>query len=228
MRPLAWELCQQWMSLQDFDGAVRWIVVDDGEEPSQIPNIKDWETVVVRRTPYWEPGSNTQGLNLAAGLKAALEYPLLIIEDDDYYPPNWLSTCVTWLKQADLVGEGMARYYNMERQIYRQLQNTKHASLCATAMNPCVFSYFLKAINTGKMFIDIRLWNNNNLSKKVSLQSTVIGIKGMPGRAGIGSGHSKDFRGSHDLRLETLNSWVGEDAANIYASYINKGIFSNV
>lgn len=40
----------------------------------------------------------------------------------------------------------------------------------------------------------------------------VVGIKGLPGRGGIGMGHRDNFRGTDDPCGALLREWIGEDA----------------
>ena len=103
------------MAAQDYPGAVRWIVVDDGPVPQAIEFARpEWELEVVRPEPLWQPGENTQARNLQAGLDQVPDgAPLLIIEDDDHYAPSWLRMADNALGRAELVGETRARYYNV-------------------------------------------------------------------------------------------------------------------
>ena len=54
--------------------------------------------------------------------------------------------------------------------------------------------------------IDLTLWRS--LPGRLYSTRHVVGIKGMPGRGGIGCGHHDDFGGNVSLR-----DWIGEDAA---------------
>ena len=125
-RPAAWALCERWMARQDYAGPIRWIIVDDGPEPQPVTfQRKGWQLVLVRPSPHWAPGQNTQARNLLKGLAAVgPDERLVIIEDDDWYAPDWLTTVAAELEHAELVGEHRARYYNVEQRRGRQLANT--------------------------------------------------------------------------------------------------------
>ncbi len=114
-RPEAFAICQKLMLAQHYDGPVRWVIVDDGEVPTPITFQREgWDLIVVRPSPYWKPGDNTQARNMRAGLAfVAMDARLAIIEDDDFYAPTWLSRIDHELMFADLVGERRARYYNL-------------------------------------------------------------------------------------------------------------------
>lgn len=114
-RPHAFGICQRLMAAQDYEGDVRWIVVDDGEQASPITFERDgWTVEVVRPEPFWQVGQNTQARNMLAGLALiSSDDRLVVIEDDDHYKPDWLSVADAALSRAELVGEYLARYYNV-------------------------------------------------------------------------------------------------------------------
>jgi hypothetical protein len=212
-RPEAFALCERWMAAQTYDGPVTWIIVDDGPEPTPVhPSPLGWLQVVVRPAPFWRPGDNTQARNLLKGLDAVdPKHPLVIIEDDDHYRADWLETVVRELAKAELVGECRARYYNIAQRKGRQLRNEGHASLCSTAMRGGALATFRLACQRAPKFIDLELWRRHR-SRHLFVGYRVVGIKGLPGRGGIGMGHRDDFRGEYDPDGALLRQWVGDDA----------------
>lgn len=211
-RPEAWAICEKYMAKQDYKGSVKWIIVDDGEIQQPITFQKEnWELIVVRPEPFWKQGQNTQGRNLLAGLEFVSEKDsLVIIEDDDRYSSDWLTIVEEKLKKAELVGECLARYYNIQLKIGRQLQNQLHASLCSTAMRGSAIKTFAEVCKTNEKFIDIKLWAGVK-QKMLFTGNRVVGIKGLPGRGGIGMGHDRNFSGNKDTSLDLLRSWIGSD-----------------
>ncbi|UXL30896.1 glycosyltransferase family A protein [Stenotrophomonas maltophilia] len=212
-RPAAWALCERWMARQDYAGPVRWIIVDDGPEPQPVTFRRDgWQLVLVRSSPHWAPGQNTQARNLLKGLAAVDPADsLVIIEDDDWYAADWLTTVAVELEHAELVGEHRARYYNVEQRRGRQLANTGHASLCSTAMRGSALRDFADACRSRPKFIDLELWRRPR-DRRLFGGHRVVGIKGLPGRGGIGMGHDPDFKGEADAGGALLRDWIGEDA----------------
>ena len=200
------------MMRQTYSGPVHWIVVDDGPEPQPVTFQRDgWTLEVVRPQPYWQPGQNTQARNLLAGLRRVpADARLVAIEDDDRYAPDWLETVDRELDKAELVGEYRARYYNVATMRARQLNNTQHASLCSSAMRGAAIDTFRWACQTHAKFIDLELWRKHR-SRHLFGGHRVVGIKGMPGRGGIGMGHARDFAGTHDPDGAILREWVGDD-----------------
>lgn len=212
-RPEAFAHCQRWAAAQDYQDAVRWIIVDDGPDPQVVGKMPpNWSVIVIRPAPFWRQGENTQGRNILKGLEAVnREDPLVIMEDDDYYAPSWLSHVLGHLKHAPLVGEKRSRYYNIKTRVGRELPNEFHASLCACAMVESGIDAFRKAAETKAKFIDMHLWRAN-VRKRLFAGHKVVGIKGLPGRGGIGIGHRDSFAGRRDPGGELLRSWIGSDA----------------
>lgn len=212
-RPAAFALLEKMMLAQTYAGPVRWIIVDDVHPAQPIAFEREgWELEVIYPDPLWKPGDNTQARNLLAGLAVVpADAKLVVVEDDDFYSPDWLETVDKWLEQAELVGECEARYYNVATKQGRQLHNRNHASLCSTAMRGNAIKTFRAICKTALKFIDIELWRQTR-SRMLFTGSRVTGIKGMPGRGGIGMGHKRDFRGQHDPDGKLLRSWIGANA----------------
>ena len=185
-RPEAFSNCVKWMKAQTYQGAVRWVIVDDGPEPEQVPCIDGWEIVIVRPTPLWS-GKNTQARNMLAGLKHCTDM-VAVIEDDDQYAPWWVERCVEWLQHDDLVGECGAIYRNLRSGNERKMNNKHHASLCQTAVKGEAVEALRQACRSAG-HIDMALWRSRK-GKLYPYQGGVLGLKGYPGRRGIGSGHS--------------------------------------
>jgi hypothetical protein len=212
-RPQAWAICERLMQRQTYAGPVRWVIVDDGETAQPITFAREgWTLEVLRPQPFWRVGQNTQARNLAAGLAAiGADARVLVLEDDDWYAPDWLAHADAQLDRAELVGEGRARYYNVSSRIGRQLSNGAHASLCSTALRGWALNVLRDVVRTQPKFIDLNLWKRHGRGI-VFDGHRVVGIKGLPGRGGIGMGHHADFRGTADPHGALLRSWVGDDA----------------
>lgn len=218
-RPKAWAICEKLMAAQTYTGQVRWVIVDDGEQEQPI-NFKPingiWHLEIYRPEPFWTEGKNTQARNLLTGLAVINSNEnLVIIEDDDFYAPDWLETVEEKLKKAELVGETRARYYNVQTKTGREMINQSHASLCATAMRGQAIDTFRSVCRPGIEFIDHILWQAHS-NRHLFEGHRVVGIKGLPGRRGIGMGHDKKFSGTRDNGGKLLIEWVGQDAASLY------------
>ena len=222
-RPEAFALCERWMAAQTFRGPVRWVIVDDGAEPQIVSLSRDgWFVEVHRRRPYWSPGENTQGANLRHALEQIdASERVVIIEDDDWYAPGWLEVVDAQLRLFELVGEISAHYYHVVSRRYRDMGNVKHASLCSTAMRGAALALFRAIVSRQETFYDILLYQKFTAHRLFDGRS-VIGMKGLPGRAGIGSGHDRGFVGDVDASGEILRMWVGDKAAEAYAALRDK------
>lgn len=215
-RPAAWAICERLMARQDYAGTVRWVIVDDGPEPQPVTFQRaGWHLLVIRPNPVWQRGQNTQARNLLAGLAAiGAGDRVVVIEDDDWVAPDWLTHVAGQLDRAELVGERRSRYYNIATRRGREMGNTAHASLCATALRGRALDTFRQVLRTKRTGIDMHLWRRHP-SRHLFDGHRVVGIKGLPGRGGVGVGHRSDF-GTPDPTGALLREWIGEDA-RLYA-----------
>ena len=199
-----------YMARQNYKGPVVWHVTDDGVAPSQVDFSREgYDLRLYRLAPM---AGNSQARNLSYLLgKIDPAFPVVCFEDDDRYSADWLTTVERALENAELVGEYRARYYNIPQRRARQLTNTQHASLCSTAMRGAAIGTFRWACERHAKFIDLELWRKHR-SRYLFGGNRVCGIKGLPGRGGIGMGHSKDFAGTHDPDGRILREWIGDDA----------------
>lgn len=209
-RPESFELCKRWMRNQTYRGAVRWLIVDDGRLAQRYSDTPaGWDIWVIRRAPYWEPGQNTQALNILAGLEHVdADARLVVVEDDDYYHPHYLAAVDGWLETADLVGESHTLYVNLANATAHRNKNHAHASLCATAIKGAAIDRFREMAAGNHKFVDMKLWGGFTGSKRLHASDHVVGIKGLPGRAGIGAGH----RMIGALGIDQLRQYLGDDA----------------
>lgn len=210
-RPAAFEFCQRMMARQTYEGAVRWIIVDDGREPSPLWFTRaGWDVEIIRPSPLWAPGENTQGRNLLAALERVGGGDVLtIVEDDDYYAPGWLQWIADHASAAELIGEAEAVYYNVRARTWRAIGNDAHASLRCSAMRDGAIETFRSVLATPYRYYDLRLWRRH-ADSKVFPRRLTVGIKGMPGRPGIALGH--DGKGRFDQDGAKLRELIGDDA----------------
>src|SRR5690606_8933960 len=101
---------------------------------------------------------NTQSRNLLVGLAHCCSTDrVVVIEDDDHYAPDWLTHVAGELERAQLVGERRSRYYNLATRQGREMGNTAHASLCATAVRGAAVDALRRSCRAGRG-IDMHLW----------------------------------------------------------------------
>lgn len=209
-RPEAFSLCERWMSRQSYARPVQWIIADDGREPAKCTLGQ----TVLRLEPM---AGNSFCRNLRAVLDAGIiaGEKIAFIEDDDFYGRDWLDTVADTLDDAGVCGEGFATYYHVGRRALWQHDNAKHASLCATAIGAELLPALRSIAGGESPFIDVALWR---LPVTRCLwpprgRPGVVGIKGMPGRLGIGAGHDPTCDGyKPDPELYGLSKLIGPEA----------------
>lgn len=219
-RPEAFRNAEHWMSRQDFDGDVVWVVVDDGEVPVQ-PSMGQ---VHLRRKNLPDPSSarGTLVLNLLHAipeLPAAMD--VIVIEDDDWYSPGYVRAMVGMLRDSDLVGYGLSRYYNLRWGWGMDCNNRGHASLCSTGFSAALLPWFRDVVDWCRrrrdQFVDLEMWRRRvGIRSNLILDPTMtVGIKGYPGSPNIGIGKAFSA-GAKDPEGRLLTEWIGaEDAAHL-------------
>lgn len=226
-RPECFKLCEDYMRRQtELAHAIQWLVVDDAVPPAAITMGQEY----IRGPKIWQPGYNTQRLNLDAAISKVRGDYVFVIEDDDWYAPNYLESMIALLQTYDVVGEAEATYYHIKHGCYKEMLNYKHASLCSTGFKRSVLPLFEEAVNSGEIYIDITFWDliRGRHVKHALLCGTtpnVVGLKGLPGRAGIGVGHKPEGFVSDTANHSKLQQLIGEDY-KLYADYLPKGATS--
>jgi hypothetical protein len=223
-RPVAFYLCKKWM-MNQIVKPQEWIIVDDGKVPMEnIPKVSFVK--YIRREPKQGDPKHTMIINLQEAVKHVTANNIFIMEDDEYYAPAYIQEMVKKLAGYEVVGIGRSKYYYLPKNTYHQHANMGHASLAQTAFRKSFLKEFTNILN-GDSFLDIRIWSLINPGK-VSLNETglqeyitpnkrgyifndganslYVGMKGMPGRFGIGSGHKGI--GQKDINLTILKKWV--------------------
>lgn len=226
-RPRAITLCRRWVrrmiarAVEHNPGlSVEWLIADGGQHPvrdhlavSLTPGLERFDVVYHRAHPHACPKRNFR-FNLIGGLQDARGDVVLFIEDDDWYHAEYLCAQLRWLENVELAGEGRAKYYNLQSRRYRVNGNARHASLCQTAIRRAVVPRLVEQIRRDRSaFVDMHLWRHNPPPLHLTPHSQLcVGIKGLPGKAGIGIGHRlQDDAVDHDGSV--LRRWLGEDAA---------------
>ena len=237
-RPEAFKLCEKYIARQTFRD-FEWIVLDDSKNPMvctqgqthiHTPETRAQGSLVCKmrnilqdknaRGIYRDPGDLIRGDTV------------VMIEDDDWYAPNYLEKVVERIGDADLYGEGRAMYYNVMLRRWYPRANLDHCSLCATSFKRTVLPELYKQLWTIDPYIDMRMWfkADQNLRRKVwdptESGRTYVGIKGMPGRKGYSPAHhprhTEVLNATLDPNLEELHRLIGDDA-DAYAPFYIPG-----
>lgn len=219
-RPECFKLCAKFLAEQTYPGPIQWIVIDDCSPSTPKPAISpriQYEYYVGPK--QWRTGLNTQRLNLDYAFHKIRGKYVFFWEDDDYYAPTYIDVMLEHLRFARIVGEGNARYYNVNVPGFKRMLNHSHASLSQTAISADLLPILDLAINSGELYIDIVLWkkahDGNWPLTVLSNSGLCVGMKGLPGRLGITPSHvSRDFM--YDPQWAKLEEWIGKGPTLMY------------
>lgn len=215
-RPLAFGLCQRWMLHQTWTPD-QWIVVDDGIMPTKPYVPADY----IRRAPKSYDPKHTLCLNIKTALPLIRGDKILIMEDDEYYAPEYIAEMSLRLDEYDVVGICHSKYYHVPTGGFKQNLNTGHASLAETGFRTSFLTEFTDYVEKGMngVWLDTKIWKGLGGPKKFKSLLFVdddkplyVGIKGLPGRAGIGIGHRASVYSRKDTpERATLKQWIPHD-----------------
>lgn len=199
---------------QTYQGPLQWLVADNGKTKTKVTLGQEYI-----KNPNKDCSLN---INIRSMLLRIRYNHVLIIEDDDWYSPEYIKTYLARLRNYQLVGE-CARYYNVAKCMYRIWENSKHSSFCQTGLRSEILDKLYVCSLNPSPFIDKRLWVKD--AKKFVFQDKVncVGIKGMPGRTGIGMGHRPDAkRFKTDKDWKELENWIGKEDTEFYKQWKTK------
>jgi glycosyltransferase involved in cell wall biosynthesis len=229
-RPDAFRICLAFMKRQTFPDW-HWVVVDDGR--NSVQQLLDFHgefctgrLTYIRPNPIWF-GLNTQKRNLLAALPECKSEWIAFIEDDDWYHPQYLERMLAKAAEGhSIVGEARAKYYHLPSSSYRLMDNREYASLAQTVMHRDVLIAFKDTLMAHDDLFDVMLWRRLRHEGKFHLfpKSThVVGIKGMPGRPGIGVGHRPGLGWHKDPDCKILKQLIGPDIA-LYRDFLGSRV----
>lgn len=217
-RPEALALLRRYVARQTYRGRLQWIIIDDGRQiAADVPPIPPAgaSTFVYTYRRRDEPGvpGGSLNRNLINALRHVQFDRVAIMEDDDWYAPTYLETMAELLDHHPLAGESRSRYYNVRDRRYYLPGNTRWASLCQTGFRREILAEVDASCRRGTPFIDLELWKRDIRGKHlIHNHGLAVGIKGMPGRRGIGQGgHRTGRQYTADPDLRQLRGWIGDD-----------------
>ena len=223
-RPLPFTLCQYWMKKQTLR-VDQWVVVDDGKVPMEPKVGMEY----IRREPQPDDPKQTLIENLRVAIPYIRGNKIIIIEDDEYYAPGYIEEMSSKLDRFEIVGIGKSKYYHLLSGYYSHLANTRHASFAEMAFRRSFLNEF-KGFLTGGLYLDMRIWRGVD-RKRAHLffddkNPLHVGMKGMPGRNGIGGGHDITHHiyqnKTKDESRNILKSWIpDEEGFNIYMAIVS-------
>lgn len=210
-RPEAMRLCEEYVGRQTIRPH-EWIVADDGVV--MHPFTTDLNLVHIRR-PTAKAGAASLCDNMSAALDAVTGDVVVIMENDDHYAANHIHCAMCHMDGDGRSGCGVIRYYNIKHRRWRVMMN-RGSALCNTAFVRELIPDMKAAVDSARRScahnIDGRFWGN--IRAGVHDEATVIGMKGLPGTAGLGIGHRPGYGWHNDPSGAKLREWIGDDADN--------------
>lgn len=107
----------------------------------------------------------------------------LIIENDDYYPDDYVETVVKFLERFDLVGMPMTKYYSLQQNSWKDMVHPGRSSLYLTSFRTEAMTDFAWPADD-LLYFDIHLWQHFRRSR-----GFINHFKQVP----IGMKHGKGF-----------------------------------
>jgi len=218
-------------------GLADWIIIDDGKTDASSRAVSEFpesdlanlgiQAFHIRADNRGLQGAKSLAANILHGLNLATATKIMILEDDDCYLPGYLEDMFFRLDSAWATGTVWQKYYHIPSRSYRVFRN-RGSALCSTgfnaALSPLMEEAAKSCLQTGSKGVDARFWHQVQLTdRRLDIfepdEDLMIGIKGMPGRGGIGVGHRpKKFR--PDPKLSVLREWVGERYIDDYKQFV--------
>ena len=211
-RPQAFELCRRMMARQTARSRVKWIVSNDGKSEMSVP-----EADLYLR--------NTKRPNLAGQIINAIPHVegkgLLVVEDDDWYPADYVEKMVPLFDRASLVSfSHRTAYHPQLRRFMWTKPQRGFAVLANTGVRVDALDHLKAMCEEDNWGIDQRLWVRYSGAKlHVNIREPkdgVIQMRGMPGRPNmtqrIVKGKLNRGVGRDDPDLDWLRSQIGADS----------------
>lgn len=142
-----------------------------------------------------------------------------IIENDDYYPPDYFIRYVPFMEKSDFIGEQESIYYNLRNLTYKTLVHQYRSSLFTTAFRISALNNFEWPANTSP-FLDIDIWKYARHKRRMFIKTNAIGIKHNLGLCG-GKGHIMNMP-NRDEDLNWLRDRTDDMSFEFYAGLVER------
>lgn len=212
-QPTGMALAERYMRRQTMQ-PYEWIVSDDGIRHAQLTM---GQTHIKRKRV--DEGGASLASNVLSALNLVTGDVVLIWEHDDWYSKDHISNMIQRLANHKAAGSISQRYYNVRTRQWVTFRNYG-SSLCNTAFTadliPKMQTAAMRCRAERSYCLDRYFWDSIPDSlKNIDDSETVIGMKGLPGRAGLGIGHRPSGRHpwKNDADLHKLKELIGDDSA---------------
>ena len=200
-----------------------WIVVDDGADPATREALDAPPCpVCYLHPPAMEGHSLNRNLRLAAEQVPAGS-DVAILEDDDYYPADYLAATVAILRQGfHTCGARIHHYYNLGLRGWRAYGNSHTLCTHSLAFDPEGFAFFAEEVvfATESINVDNELgerWPYDRLGSRGHekvLPVHCLNWRCCTARPGTTRAHGRKLGGKYqpDPELAKLIEWTGSEA----------------
>jgi len=144
---------------------------------------------------------------------------VVICENDDHYPADYLDRIIPYMQDMgrfgtyDFIGDPNTTYYNLRNRTYSEMSHAGRASLFTTSFRISALEGF-KWPPSHSPFLDIPLWEFARKKRCKFLNLGAVGIKTGMGKTG-GKGHKMVGRNA-DPELKWLEANVDTDSFEFY------------
>lgn len=138
-----------------------------------------------------------------------------IIENDDFYPADYLNAFSPHLKDYDFIGSDRTIYYNIRNRTWEETHHPNHSSLFCTAFRVSAMSGF-KWHQAHPVFLDLDIWKYAKRFRRKFIDTGAIGIKGHGQGLCGGKGHVQTFP-NKDADMSWLQSRVDKESFEFYS-----------
>lgn len=148
---------------------------------------------------------------------------VLFIEDDDYYPIDYIETMFNhWIQnnKPHVIGCNETTYYHIFSRGWQNMKTSEHASAHGTAVGRGVD---IDSCNDGNLYFDIEIWKRNSKNcKLVYFPNHCISIKHGIGLCG-GGGHTKThYRNQDDEQYTKLRELLDDSGFTFLTAIVEK------
>jgi len=224
-QPLGIQFLEKYVARQTVQPD-QWIIADDGV----IPAVTTMgQTHLVRPRAY--EGARSLHMNFRAMMDQITDHrddhAIIVMEHDDWYAPNHIERCVNGLQKHALYGSSKLHYFNVEHRVWCVMQNKApalHDTSFRASFIPEVYHAIDEAYRRDTKDLDRCIWLRQyrtlNCGFTADVKRSMVGIKGLPGRKGLGIGHFVEQNPRlwrHDPIMAKLSSWISHADAQGYA-----------
>jgi len=168
-RPVQFDICLKIMNRMN-PKPNQWIIVDDGKIPVDKDILPQYATYI-RREPIKSDYPMTLSLNMLEAYPHIKYDKLIFIEDDDWYPVNYISAMIQESNGYDVYGSSRRRFFQLSTNSYYEFIKTWESITASMILNSKKAIDFWRETCLNYIDgngLDTYFWRDFNGSKKVN------------------------------------------------------------